>query len=286
MIDSNLQISPQQAEQLASLGSCLRQCRFDRSMTLEDVADKTKIQVRLLRAIEEAQVTHLPEAVYVQGFIRRYAEALGLDGNQFANAFSADPIIREKSSWRDLPAAQLRPIHLYLLYLALIVGAVSGLSYMVNRPSAQLATAPGTWLPSNGATAGNEAGSAESATRVSQSSGAAAETTRSVDGKSVRVGVTLTGQSWLMVVADGKTAYEGILEQGTQRTWSADRQLVLRAGNAGAVMVVLNDGKAKQLGEPGVVKEITFDANARSAKVPNSLLNSSRNGLPSDPSAF
>jgi cytoskeletal protein RodZ len=284
MTKQTLQIKQQQVKKLAELGTYLRQFRNEQAVTLEEVAAKTKIQARLLNAIEEGRFDELPESVYVQGFIRRYADALGLDGAQFATAFPTEPLIHagRRSSWRELPAAQLRPIHLYVLYLLLIVGAVSGLSYLVNRPSSQFAASSDALLQSDIQTSNYRA---EFPPRPSVNKNSASPSSTPADG-SVRVGVTLTAQSWLRVVADGKTEYEGILDEGTQRTWAADKQLVLRAGNAGAVLVVVNDGKAKQLGAPGVVEEVTFNSPSKSAQASNLLLNSPSTGLTSSNSAF
>lgn len=286
MTKPTLQIQQQQVKKLAELGSYLRQFRHEQAVTLEEVAAKTKIQARLLNAIEEGRFDELPESVYVQGFIRRYADALGLDGAQFANAFPTEPLVHmgKRSSWRELPAAQLRPIHLYVLYLLLIVGAVSGLSYLVNRPSSQFAGSSDALLQSDIQTSNYRA---EFPPRPSANKNSASSSSPNAPvDKSVRVGVTLTAQSWLRVVADGKTEYEGILDEGTQRTWAADKQLILRAGNAGAVLVAVNNGKAKQLGEPGVVEEVTFSSPSKSARASNLLLNSENPGLTSSNSAF
>jgi cytoskeletal protein RodZ len=89
---------------------------------------------------------------------------------------------------------------------------------------------------------------------------AAEITRRSQDGKPVQVGVTLKAQSWIRIVADGKTEFEGVLPEGTQRTWVADKTLIVRAGNAGGVLVEFNNESAKQMGAPGEVQELTFAA--------------------------
>jgi cytoskeletal protein RodZ len=73
--------------------------------------------------------------------------------------------------------------------------------------------------------------------------------------------VKLTDQSWVRVVADGKTEFEGMLPEGTQRIWAADKEVTVRAGNAGGVLVSLNEGQAKPMGEPGTVEEVTFGSN-------------------------
>lgn len=82
-----------------------------------------------------------------------------------------------------------------------------------------------------------------------------------VPGQSVRVGLTVTDQSWVRVVADGKEAFEGVLTEGMTRSWNANKQLVVKAGNAGGIMVSFNDGKAKPLGAPGTVQEVAFPPN-------------------------
>lgn len=276
MKNQTLQLDRQQAETLTELGARLAQARQERGITLEQISAETRIPVRQLQAIEQGNLQHLPEPVYIQGFLRRYADAIGLDGQLFAYAFPAElGAQNRRSSWRSLPAAQLRPVHLYLIYMVLIIGAVSGLSSLLNRSTSgqpqlagNLSTQPdaiqlrdraplGPPLPSAAPTASAQLSLVSDPTLA---------------GKPVRVGLKLTAQSWIRVVADGKTEFEGVLSEGTQRTWVADRQLVLRAGNAGAVLVSFNDGQTRQLGEAGSVEEVSFPADPRFARLPNSLV--------------
>ncbi|HEY9734819.1 MAG TPA: DUF4115 domain-containing protein, partial [Trichocoleus sp.] len=104
-----------------------------------------------------------------------------------------------------------------------------------------------------GGTSAPAAGNNPSATAAHEPSGDVAQSNRPI-----RVETTLTDQSWLRVVADGKTQFEGILQQGENRTWTADQQLTVRAGNAGGVVVSYNEGQAQALGKPGMVAEITY----------------------------
>jgi cytoskeletal protein RodZ len=253
-----------QVETLTELGERLRQFRQNQGLSLEYVAGTTMIPVRLLRAIEEADLSQLPEPIYIQGFIRRYADAIGMDGLEFASAFPAQAVPKVvKHSWRGSIGAQLRPLHLYLIYMALVVGAVSGLSYLLNRstpqpvqynlsqnlnppsvPNTIVTLKPGTTSIQPGATTANS---------LSRSSLPVKDANRPI-----RVGVTLTDQSWVRVVADGKMEFEGVLPQGTQRIWSASQELTVRAGNAGGVMVSLNEDSPKPMGVPGAVEEMTF----------------------------
>ncbi|HEY9658724.1 MAG TPA: DUF4115 domain-containing protein, partial [Allocoleopsis sp.] len=76
----------------------------------------------------------------------------------------------------------------------------------------------------------------------------------------VAVNVNLTGDSWMEVRVDGELEYEGILKKGTQRTWTADQEVSIVAGNAGAVQIAANQEKAKAMGAAGQVEEMTFTA--------------------------
>jgi hypothetical protein len=65
-------------------------------------------------------------------------------------------------------------------------------------------------------------------------------------------------ESWLRVIVDGKTEFEGILTKGIEKTWTAKKQLTIRVGNAGGVMTSLNKQEPKLLGRLSEVKEVTF----------------------------
>ncbi len=273
MINQMVQLNLEQAERLKELGYDLQQFRQKQRISLETVATKTLIPVRLLAAIETGNVEQLPEPVYIQGFIRRYADAIGMDGVELANAFPAQTDLKvPKASWRGTVQAQLRPLHLYLLYMVLVISAVSGLSYLLNRSST-----PPMPLAKQPNPAASEAPPSGPANPTLPDALAPDRTAQAVPAspipqKSVHVGLTMTSQSWVRIVVDGKIEYEGVLSEGTEREWEANKQLVLRAGNAGGVMVSLNNGAAKRLGQPGAVEEVTFGTNANAVQLTASPL--------------
>ncbi len=288
MNDQTLHLSNEQVELLSAIGAYLRDLRLHQKLSLEDVATSTHIPLRILTAIEEGNRNQLPEPVYVQGFIRRYADAIGVDGHEFANAFPTD--VRDRSakpSWKGSIEAQLRPIHLYALYTLLVVGAVSGLSYMLNRSSdsaSRYAKPPQqTGQPlaqTSGEFYGPPAPGTVSKSPIKTASVAPSSSNPSSSNpssnKAVRVNLEVKGQqSWLRIVVDGKTDFEGVLPQGTQRSWVADKQLTVRAGDAGAVVISHNDGQPELMGKPGDVEEKTFESSsshANSTSITNQTL--------------
>jgi cytoskeletal protein RodZ len=245
----------QQAVKLADLGERLSQSRRQLDISLEDVAERTHIQTRLLKAIEEGRLKDLPESVYIQSFIRQYANAIGLNGLHFSSEFDQSGTPEQhRTPWRSkFPMfGQLQSIHLYFGYLVLLGISVQGVSALVSQSNTQPELSQESLQKFK-----------ESLPQSTTPMGPNPKTVdvkpyASAPNQGVRVGVTLTDQSWVRVVADGQEAFEGILTEGTTRSWDAKKQLVVRAGNAGAIMVSFNNGKASPLGAPGTVQEVAF----------------------------
>lgn len=79
-----------QAERLREIGAYFRQVRLDQQQIIEAIAQETFIQAYQLKAIEAGDINALPQAVYVQGFIKKFAIALGLNGQEIAAGFPID----------------------------------------------------------------------------------------------------------------------------------------------------------------------------------------------------
>lgn len=60
-------------------GALLRAVREAREMTLDDLADTTRISLRYLEALESDEFGALPSATFVRGYLREVARVLGLD---------------------------------------------------------------------------------------------------------------------------------------------------------------------------------------------------------------
>ncbi|UZQ53122.1 DUF4115 domain-containing protein [Trichothermofontia sichuanensis B231] len=270
MRKSGFHLKEEQAMQLAAIGAYLAEVRQQQALSLQDVAARTLVQARLLQAIEEGRLEALPEPVYIRGFIRRFAEALGLEGAPLAQQFPTGDSVcpdRCRLAWLQLPVAQLRPFHLYLIYIFVVVCAVNGLSSLVN-PSIGQTGQPPSLTELTPSAEPPTAGGQEAATASQNVTAQPTIVTASQPTKPLRVRVTLVSQSWIRVVADGQTAFEGVLQPGANQQWAANQQLVVRAGDAGAVLLSFNDGKDERLGEPGAVEEVVFESEAQTASLP------------------
>ncbi|KOR36804.1 MULTISPECIES: helix-turn-helix domain-containing protein [Planktothricoides] len=268
------QIREKQVAKLAEIGAQLRQTRLEQSISLEEVAVHTMIRLQMLQAIEEGKLERLPEPIYIQGLLLRYAKFLGFDGRAIAQDF---PISQKrfvlKKFWFDLfsylPRFKFRPVHLYLVYLATIILSVQTLSKQLDQSATQranqepgsktvalVATQPsGSAVPPKNPVVQNSflANPLNATQQSAQKPSPPAQEFNKFGGQGVKVGLTLKDASWIVIEADGKMEFEGMLPSGTQRTWEASEKLVVVAGNAGGVLLAVNNGKAEQMGAQGQV---------------------------------
>jgi flagellar biosynthesis protein FlhG len=70
-------------------GELLRKLRETRGIELGDIAQRTKISERYLRAIEEERFSDMPAAVYVRGYVMEYARALRIDAQRVVDSYLA-----------------------------------------------------------------------------------------------------------------------------------------------------------------------------------------------------
>jgi cytoskeleton protein RodZ len=71
------------------IGNSLREARVRQHLELTEIELATKIRSRYLRALEEENFEALPAQTYVKGFLRTYADYLGLDGQLYVDEFNS-----------------------------------------------------------------------------------------------------------------------------------------------------------------------------------------------------
>ncbi len=274
-------LAPSQIEQLHSIGAYLRQVRQEQGLSLDSMANQIFIRPALLQALESGNDAALPEPVFVQGFIRRYADALGLDGQALSSEFSVTPIdvlptpelleqadtngvikpetrhsirVLEKAEHPatapQLPRRSPLPMLAGLGALLLVVGL--GIWAITNRDQAPSPT--------------GQTDSLETAPIPDDPTEPALEPLENNPVPPLEapivVDVNLLERSWLSVTADGENLFEGTPEEGFEETWTAEESLELTTGNAGGVEISINGEEAVVLGNPGEVMnlEITPDS--------------------------
>src|SRR6201985_796169 len=71
------------------IGASLREARARRKLGYDQVEAETKIRAKYIRCMEDEQFDVLPSGTYVRGFLRTYADYLGLDGQLYVDEYSS-----------------------------------------------------------------------------------------------------------------------------------------------------------------------------------------------------
>ena len=72
---------------MKEIGQRLREARLASGFSLEDIADQTKIRMRYLESMEDGDFSSIPGIVYVKGFIKQYAQTVGLNPQELLDIY-------------------------------------------------------------------------------------------------------------------------------------------------------------------------------------------------------
>jgi cytoskeleton protein RodZ len=265
----------------AKIGAVLEKARKQRGLTLDEAEYATKIRKRYLDGLEREDFGVLPDAVYARGFLKTYANYLGLDGEDLARQLRDRRRSRRertfaygapKTSEFDKPLinpGELNgekrrgiswPTILNLLVALLLVAVVVGSLYYVGLGAQRPQESPDARPQASEDVADNPqppAGAPSEAENGAPENGApenGAPDRPEPRPETLSVVVSVEGDpSWLSVLADGRLAYEQIAQPGFSRSFEAQREVSIKTGNAGAVGVEVNGQDLGKLGESGEV---------------------------------
>ncbi|MCF8707731.1 helix-turn-helix domain-containing protein [Rhizorhapis sp. SPR117] len=125
-------------------GDKLRMGRQAMKLELEDVAARTRVPLRLLKALETGDYAALPGSTYCIGFSRAYARAVGLDEVQIAREVRAELEAQDAMTGSRYeafePADPARVPPRYLAWTAIVLALILAVGYGIWRT--QYFTAP------------------------------------------------------------------------------------------------------------------------------------------------
>ena len=129
-------------EMAMTVGRYLKTERQSQSQDLPQVAEMLRIHRSYLQAIEEGEIDQLPGPTYAVGFVRAYAEHLGLDGNKVAERFKEEGKIPKQRAQlvlpSPLPEGQI-PSFAVLLIAAVLLFVAYGGWVFVSSPDGGIA---------------------------------------------------------------------------------------------------------------------------------------------------
>lgn len=90
---------------MESIGTILKTTREKKNIPLEQISQITKIPLIYLQAIEHEQYQLLPQGIFAKGFLKSYADTVGVDSNEILDIFKALNNEKQPSKQIDQPKA-------------------------------------------------------------------------------------------------------------------------------------------------------------------------------------
>ncbi len=222
-----------------SVGLKLKKAREKKHLSLEEISQKTKIHPKVLQSLEEDRAEDHLSRTYVRGFLKSYAQAVGLDGEAVVREYSMHsarssslPALSMLDTFsfeeeKDMSPWVRRSIGLIFVIGAIFLGWLGVSKIRGNSekffPSAEV-----------------------QAVRYKRSS--LHHPLHIPDNEPLKLKVRVTDNTWVAVRADGRLIYQGLLAKGREESWGGQRLLELSLSDGGGVLLELNH---KQLGVPG-----------------------------------
>jgi cytoskeleton protein RodZ len=270
-----------------SFGEELRRERVVREISLEEIAQATKISIRLLTALEKSDLTKLPAPTFTRGFIRAYARHLGIDPEEKVNAYLADlaggppeapsgKSARVRSRfWRNRRATAGAIVGGALLVLVVLGLIANPQRAALRKPFLRVAPPAAPVAFKNVAVSSEPTPVIRAESRPEPPSPAPAAVSSVVKEEPVvkasaavapgadRPAGTISlvlefdADSWTKIEADGRTVFSALARRGERKSFSAREEFRLTLGNAGAVRVTVDGRALEPLGRAGqVVKDL------------------------------
>ena len=238
------------------IGQDLKRERELRGISLKEIAEFTKINIRFLKALEEDQLDVLPGKFFTRGIIRGYAKYLGLEEESVLNKYhealqflEKDEKEEEKTFVESSPM-NIRNMIRIAAFGATVIAVLLALFFIFREGEAPPPIEP----PPTGTTVQREvippATQKEPVEEIED------------ERQELNLDISFHHDTWIQVHADGELIYEGIKLPGGRLQVIAQEELVIDVGNAGGLTYTLNNQRGKPFGPLGAVEKnirITLD---------------------------
>jgi len=236
-----------------SFGRYLQAIRLEKKISLEKVSAETRIGLANLLMIEQENIEGLPAEVFVKGFLRSFADAVGADGDEAVCRYESRLNVAQKIAVSEAFIGQSAPRMWWKLLISLtlltciIVLSIFGIAFFDNQPD--------TDRPHEQTVAAGLAPPVDAQKHLEVD--ADAKTAKSAAQK-LLLKVTVLEDTWLKVIIDEKDSTEYTLTSGDHLELEATSGYNLLIGNSEGLKITLNDKPVPLPGKSGEVVTINL----------------------------
>ncbi|HUV51057.1 MAG TPA: RodZ domain-containing protein [Anaerolineae bacterium] len=240
-----------------SFGYYLKAIRTEKGISLDEVSKKTRIRIGNLLLVEKEDHDRLPAEVFVKGFLRAYAEAVGVDGVEIVRRYTSSlntykANVRSEADFAELSTSfwphLLLSLGAMICIIALSVFAMSAFRAPL-KINSQVNTNAGE---------DNKAGKDidDIAPKVDYGSESDSDSAGKQSEKSLLLSIITIETTWIKAIIDGRKPKEYSLEPGDRLELEASAGFNLLIGNATGVQLIFNDKPIEILGNSGQVVNV------------------------------
>lgn len=261
---------------MENLGEYIKKEREKKGITLEEAAKATRIGKTYLKAIEEGDFS-IQSPVFMKGFLRSYADFLGLDSTDILGRYKGIQEEREgKGKTEEYKLEPVRKSRKYtaVITLSLLAIIIVAVIFTTKEPD----VAPPTVKPSQEAELEQQEAAMVNTTTLgtitsisiqeklfqplttspppaTEPSKPATLTVQTSERPKKKYTLTITVKelSWLRISVDEKNPVEVLMKSGETASWSADRRFIITTEKAAGIELTLNGKSLGSLGESGKV---------------------------------
>ncbi|HXV33050.1 MAG TPA: RodZ domain-containing protein [Gaiellaceae bacterium] len=235
------------------IGNSLREARLRQGLEIPRIEAETKIRGKYLRALEEEEFEVLPGDTYVKGFLRTYADYLGLDGQLYLDEYSSRFAASEEIPFAQSAAPKRRRRRVESNLVVVALAAIVAVTVLVVVGLSGLGSGSGGGTPPPATTpppTTTAPAAAPTATAQEDAAGDSAPLARLVL-------TAARGDSYVQVRAggvNGRLLWEGTLEQGQTQRFTKYARLWLDLDEPQNLNAKVNDRRLRNFPtQPAVV---------------------------------
>lgn len=262
---------------MTEIGQALQEARERLGLTLEEAERATRIRIHHLRALEAGDFEALSSPVQARGFLKNYADFLGLDADgillQYADAIQARrPRFGRVAAQPDgspRPSVRLRTRRprwlsadlfiasgITLAVLVVLAWGIGRVMAAVGERTRAAVAAVASATPSLTPTSTPpllEAAELPTVAAAAPSHATVTLPALPIGGAGVNLRLVVEKSAWLSVTVDGREVYRGRVAPGQVLDYQADQQIEVITGNGGGLRAVYNGQDLGTLGDVGEV---------------------------------
>lgn len=261
---------------MKNIGEHIKEEREKKGITIEEAAKATRIGKTYLKAIEDGDFS-IQSPVFMKGFLRSYADFLGLDSADILGRYKGTLDEREgKGKTEEHKLEPVRKSRKYAVTAVITLSLIAVIIFAAIFTTKEPDVAPPTIKPSQEAELEQQEAAmvntttlgtitsvqgklfqplTTSALPATEPPKPAALTLQTSERPKKKYTLTITAKEllWLRISVDEKNPVEVLMKSRETASWFADRKLIITTEKAAGIDLTLNGKSLGRLGESGKI---------------------------------